>query len=46
MYKIVFTSDAQKSLQLLEKKAPMAVKKLKKIIRRNNRASKNRNRAS
>ncbi len=32
MYKIVFTSDAQKSLQLLEKKAPMAVKKLKKLL--------------
>lgn len=32
MYRIVFTEEAQKDLQLLHKKAPQAVKKLKSLL--------------
>ena len=32
MYRIVFTEEAQKDLQLLHKKAPQAIKKLKSLL--------------
>jgi toxin YoeB len=32
MYRIVFTEDAQKDLQMLQKKAPQAIKKLKALL--------------
>ena len=32
MYRIVFTEDAQKDLQKLQKKAPQAIKKLKSLL--------------
>ena len=32
MYRIVFTEEAQKDLQLLHKKAPQALKKLKSLL--------------
>lgn len=35
MYRIVFTENAQKDLQMLQKKAPQAIKKLKSLHRLN-----------
>lgn len=32
MYRIVFTEEAQKDLQLLHKKAPQTIKKLKSLL--------------
>ena len=32
MYRIVFTEDAQKDLLMLQKKAPLAIKKLKSLL--------------
>ena len=32
MYRIVFTEEAQKDLQLLHKKAPQVIKKLKSLL--------------
>ncbi len=32
MYRLVFTEDAQQDLQLLQKRAPQAIKKLKKLL--------------
>ena len=33
MYRIVFTEDARKDLQLLQRKAPNAIKKLKNLLK-------------
>lgn len=33
MYRIVFTEDARKDLQLLQRKAPNAIKKLKTLLK-------------
>lgn len=32
MYRIVFTEDAQKDLQMLQKRAPQTIKKLKSLL--------------
>ena len=34
MYRIVFTEDAQKDLQMLQKKAPQAIKKVEVLVGR------------